>query len=613
VGGIVVAVGEGAERAVVRGAAAVERRPWQAPRLWSTERVAFGLCAERGGLAAGLDGTAAVIDGELLVDERPLTGKEAAEHLLHRFRASGERFRPPSGQFAAALWAETSGLLVLVTDRLGTRPLHLCRTEGSTLAATEQKALLAAGATPRLELDGAAQLLAYEHLLGAMTLLEGIRLLPPASTTVIDASGERTIDRGRYGVEPAPAAELDECVETFGRLLEAAVLRRRDDRTALALSGGLDSRCLATVIGRHRPGTRAYVFGSRGTEELGRASAVARLTSLDLGRLELEHGYVARDALEAVWLTEGQIRCFHSHPVALRRAREDGMTALLVGYAGDVVVRTTGLPSVADRAPGTDFVDATAASLTVAIAPDRLERVLTRRFAAELRGRAREALSRELSSFDGPEVVRLLDFAIHASYRRKVLPGVELYADDVVHRDPYVDDDLLDFLARVPLPLRLSHAIQLAYLRRFPALAKIPSPKTGVAPGLSGRRLAVARSAVRARRGLRSRTDRLLRRAGLPPRSGYSDYTSHLRGPAGLEILGVLLDERTLDRGQIDAHGVRELVEKMVAGREAHTQVLGVLLTLELFQRQLVDGDGLVRPNVDRDDRDERSAYAEAP
>ena len=87
----------------------------------------------------------------------------------------------------------------------------------------------------------------------------------------------------------------------------------------------------------------------------------------------------------------------------------------------------------------------------------------------------------------------------------------------------------------------------------------------------------------------------MLRRVDLVPRTGHGDYAAHLRGEAGARLLGLLLDERTLDRGQIRREGVRRLVDETVAGRASHAQVLGTLLTLELFQRQFFDGDGFER------------------
>ncbi len=562
--------------------------------------VAFAHVGEPRGIAAdSSESILAVVDGEILVGDRLVSGSEAAQFILRAYRRDGVGLHAPAGQFAAAIWDSAVSALVLVVDRLGGRPLYLGGCDDLTIVASELKALVAAGLEPVLDLDGAAELLSYEHLLGERTLLTGVRLLPPASTTVIAGGDVRTLDRGRYRLRPAAQAELDTCIGRFGSLLDRAVLRRHDADTGLALSGGLDSRCLATIVARRWPGSHAFTFGAAGSEELERAAAVARLTGLPHTITTLPEGYVARDATETVWLTEGQIRCFHSHHLALRSVRrEHHVRSLLVGYAGDVVVRAGPMTLSGDfgfRSGGDDPIGVIHARSAVAIDDVTFERVLTPRFADELRGRARDGLRRAFERLEGPFELRRLDFAVEEVYRRKILPGVELYADDVVHRDPYVDHDLLDFLAAIPLQLRAGGSLQRAYLRRFPTLARVPSPKEGVAPSLEGRRRGVALAAVRSRRRVWSRADRVLRSLDLSPRTGHADYAAHLRGDVGARLLGVLLNERTLDRGQFRREGIRGLVDDTVTGRASHAQVLGTLLTLELFQRQFVDGDGFTR------------------
>jgi hypothetical protein len=47
----------------------------------------------------------------------------------------------------------------------------------------------------------------------------------------------------------------------------------------------------------------------------------------------------------------------------------------------------------------------------------------------------------------------------------------------------------------------------------------------------------------------------------------------------------------TLARGQLREEPIRRLVAETLAGRGRHTYVLGVLLTLELVQRQFLEGD----------------------
>ena len=520
-------------------------------------------------------------------------GEEAALAVLHSYLREGAQLIRLSGQFCAAVWDAAREEIALVIDLLGTRPLYLAEQEGLVLAASELKALLAAGFEPRLDLDGAAQLLAYEHLLAASTPLAGVRLLPPASTTVVGPTGIRTIDRGRYRVAPASRADVADSVSTFARLLDSATFRRRESTTALALSGGLDSRCLASIVGVRWPASRSFTFASPGTEEGDYAARVAAATDLEHHLVQLEPGYIARGAAETVWLSEGQIRCFHSHHLVLRDVRPRfGVTSLLVGTRG------CGSPG---RAPGRG------ARCASRLENDRLRRPPPRAIGCRPRrhaaraptrpgasrascgaGRARRsrACSRNSTGPTSPAMstTPCRRFTGARCFRGPPLRGRGRAPGPVRGlRPPPVP------LAHLPMPLRMEHPLQRLYLGRFPELARVPNTKDGIPPSLDGWRRTVAGKVIRVRRGVRVGLDRPLRRAGLPPRRGYSDYTVHLRNDMGRRLLWLLLEERTLDRGQL-RRDPSELVDETLAGSARHTQALGVLLTLELFQRQFLDG-----------------------
>jgi hypothetical protein len=142
----------------------------------------------------------------------------------------------------------------------------------------------------------------------------------------------------------------------------------------------------------------------------------------------------------------------------------------------------------------------------------------------------------------------------------------------------------------MPVRFRAGGYIQRAYLRRTPALAALPSPKDGFAPTLTGRAWSVARTATKARRRGRDVFDRALGPRWWPDRRGLGDYASDLRGGSS-PLLDILLEPRTLARGQIREEAVRRLVRGVRTGRARNTGPLGMLLTLELFQRQFLEGE----------------------
>jgi hypothetical protein len=571
------------------------RRPGQRATILTSDAgdVALGFAGERGAVVRDEEsGVLLALDGELVV-EGTEPNQRAAELLLRRYLEGQLSVGGTDGWFAAAVWDPRRGQLMLVADRMGHRPLYTASRGREVLVASELKALTAAGLEREIDLEAWAEMLAYEHALGDHAPLAGVRLVPPGTAMTISADGKRTVDeQWRYRIEPEEDGGDEERVDEFARLLEDAVSRRIGTKTALALSGGLDSRSIVAALGG-RPLT-AISYGAPGSEDLETGTRIARVAGLPHRRLPLTGGYIARGAAEAVWLAEGQVRCFHVHHLELAAIRRGGgPTAVLIGFSGDPIVRASSIPPIpeADRHLSPVFHASRATCITDTIA----EKVLTASFAAEIRGLAQASLARSLADEEGSPGVRMRQHIVRHSHRRKVFPGSELFLDDLAPRDPFDDLAFLERCRRMPSAWREGGRLQKHYLRRFEAIAALPSPKEGVPPGLQGVRRAVARTGVRIRRRARASVEGAAGVRWLPDRHGLGDYARDLRG-ASSPLLDILLEPRTLARDQLREVAVRRLIRELRSGRERHTRVLGMLLTFELFQRQFVDGEGLQAP-----------------
>ncbi len=568
-----------------RAAEPMLRRPWQTLALVSSAGgdVTLAVAGEHGGVASDPEtGLLAALQGEFAGP--PRSGPEAARELLELYRRHGDTLDPPDGAWAAAVWDEERGHLVLLTDPLLQRPVYVTRLGAAVVAAGELKALVAAGLRPRLDLQAWAERLAYEVPISVRALLDDVRMIPGGTTLVVSGERDEPRERWRLHIDPAAARDEAELVDEFGRVFERAVYDRLTDDTALALSSGLDSRCIAAALTRIGFTGLAATYGTAASQDMIGGTEIAARARLRHHALMLEPGYVVRGAAEIVWLDEGRTRCFHTQHLALRQLRDDGCRSALVGLYGDMIIRGSGVPVTARGHEA--FIAGMHRELAQAVSDRLHDELLTPQFADELRGRASAALNEALAVDIGDRFARWSEILCTWTS-----PTAD-FDDDLTGRAPFTDRRVIDVCRKLPLPLRDHGRLQRSYLRRFPELAGVTSPKQGLAPRARGWRERVGLGTER----LRSRVHETLDRLPGPGRRrdpvSLSDYRVELRH-SGAGLLSVLLEPRTLDRGQLRREGVRRLIEQTLAGRAPDTKALGMLLTLELFQRQLVDGDGL--------------------
>jgi asparagine synthase (glutamine-hydrolysing) len=181
------------------------------------------------------------------------------------------------GMFAFALWERDSGRVVLGRDRLGIKPLYYSHTPTSLRFASTLPALLAAG-----EVDTSIDPVALHHYLSfhsvvpaPLTLLKGVRKLPPATLRVLEADGT-VRDQTYWALNFGPSADdrglsFEDWQERVLDVLRLAVKRRlvADVPVGVLLSGGLDSSLIVGLLaeaGQHGLNTFSVGFETVGDE-----------------------------------------------------------------------------------------------------------------------------------------------------------------------------------------------------------------------------------------------------------------------------------------------------------------------------------------------------------
>lgn len=246
------------------------------------------------------------------------------------------------GMFAAVIADTRLGVVHLVRDRIGIKPLYWVQCGTTLLFASEAKAFLAHPAF-RAEIDPAQvdELLAFRYIAGEDTLLRGVRHVRPGGRLTISVDG---FAEARYWSIPDYPEKLrlsrDDAVDRLDALLRRSVRSqvRSDVSLGCQLSGGIDSSLVTLRARSERADVNAFsiVFNEpRFSEERWVESAAATAAVPSHRFVFDEAGFMS--ALDAVsWHMDQPV----SHPNALalwilaERSREQA-TVLLTGEGAD--------------------------------------------------------------------------------------------------------------------------------------------------------------------------------------------------------------------------------------------------------------------------------------
>lgn len=170
--------------------------------------------------------------------------EELGDECVHRLR----------GMFAFALWDKDQGRLLIARDRLGVKPLYYYWDEQQLIFGSELKAVLAHPAVERkLDPNGLLYYLRYSYIPDPLSIFKNISKLPPGC--LLTLRGPRLNIRSYWNGATASEddgfalSEEEASVQLEERLQEAVNLRLVSDVPLGAfLSGGVDSSLVVALM-----------------------------------------------------------------------------------------------------------------------------------------------------------------------------------------------------------------------------------------------------------------------------------------------------------------------------------------------------------------------------
>lgn len=543
---------------------------------------------------------ALVVDGEVFevggskVESRPALRKLLIEEYLSRGPGFASRL---NGFFTIGIVDRRGpqAKLVLTCDRVGSLPIYYSAEDGAFVFSSKLGLLAKSGLVqPESDLHAAADFFAFSFFLGDSTPFRNIRCLPPGATLVREGdSTEVDVTHAYFQVDrPFRSRKqcFDEVLDRFNHVVRRQVGAVR--RTAIALTGGLDSRAVASAAVRAGLRPASLIHTVPDATDRGIAQSVAEACGFEHAWVPVgPHGLV-ENVEPFLEITGGLVGTLEPHTLCCLPALCDAAEIFVTGIGGEFSrafywAKESSLPAGNDslarilfKKMNCVFTD-DALSKKVFSAPE-LHRAPEK--ALESLARRLDALPRGLAPS-----AKLDLFYLHERLRKLlVVKGTAVVRSAVEIRHPFLDGPLLDLLWRLPEELRRTGALHRHLIaRNHPALSRIPLTKTGepMDSGYLGR----LKKAVlgKGASGVLRLTRR--RRAGWRPRGNY-DYPHWTRGDLGAHLRGILMDDRTSDRGIYNPDGIRSLLEEHVSGAQDHTPRILSLAAFELGLRLADEG-----------------------
>lgn len=527
------------------------------------------------------------------------------ETLVHGYEQFGNQFvKKLRGMFGLAIYDRNTDTILLARDRLGKKPLHYALHNGVLYFASEIKSILAVA--PQLaEVDdiSLAQFLYYGYVPDPRTIFKNIKKLPPGHLLQFSRGQlklEQYWDLPQFGTFNA---STEECLERMEAILTDAVRMRliSDVPLGALLSGGVDSSTVVGMMARvsNTPvKTFSIGFGESAFDESAAAKEVADTFGTEHQQLRVEPdlwetAQYLSEILDEPFADSSAIPTYHVSRLARQHVTValsgDGGDEFFIGYDRYIAQQQRRYFDLVPRWAGALYQEHVFPKLPAAIRGRKLafnigsnsrDRFIDGESYISGRNTGAPLLTRQFKElFDSthPESVlqRYFDAApasdflsrmqytdIKAYMTADVLAKVDRMsmAASLEVRSPLLDHVFVEFVASIPVSMKLKNGTRKYLLRKL-------AEKIGVPAHILQRK-----------------------------KQGFALPLVHwTRNELKEQVRGILLEPRSVQRGLFTADGIETLLREHDGGRD-YSHVIWQMVALELWFRNYLENRAWSKP-----------------
>jgi asparagine synthase (glutamine-hydrolysing) len=535
---------------------------------------------------------------ELISKGRNFSVNNDPEFILHLYEDCGKDFvHKLNGSFTLIIWDEKSQELLMINDRYGLRPLYYAERDGYLLLGSEVKAILQDEKFERIVDDrSVADFFSFGYILGTKTFFKGIELLPPASILTCSA-GQISIEQYwdfNFNEEYEDQSE-EYYIKNLSKLILQAVERQMNGthRIGVPLSGGFDSRTIVASISKKHYPIHTFTFGKPNCNDAKFAQMVADKLGTDHHFFEFKPDDLASYAEKAVYLTDGMLNCVHAHRMQTYDAAREFMDIALVGWIGDSMIGsgylTDDLANIEDNFQIFKY-------LSMYIPINLFRYLFNDNYFSVVEKNLKYSRNYILQigrdvDFKLPSN-RLMYYNLKERQRRFTSMGLILVRNSLEVRTPFSDYDLIDFSLKIPPTFKIKKRLYKKVISTmFPHFEKVPYQATGLPLTTSKFQMKIHFFSRLPRKIINKISKKFFRLEFFGNTKPYADYEGWMKNNKKLReyILSILLDERALARPYFNPNCIKKILDLHMSGKKNYSELIGLLLTFELWNRQFLD------------------------
>ncbi len=506
------------------------------------------------------------------------------EVIIHLYEEHGvEAISYLNGVFAFALWDGQRNRLILARDRYGVKPLYYTVRAGLLSFASEVKALLQVDENgTRLDEQALCDYFTFQNTFGDKTLFDGIHLLEPGHYMVIENG--RITKRRYWDFKFREAEDRGEAyyVEGLRELFGESVRRQlvSDVPVGSYLSGGLDSGSITAFASRHIRRLMTFTGGfdvataisiENFFDEREKAEIMSRTFGTEHYQMVIHAGDLEWALPRVIWHAE-DLRVGMSYPhYYLSQLAGKFVKVVLAGAGGDETL--AGYPwrynLVAGCRTPEEFENVTYQYWSRLVKDQDKKNFFNSKMTNRLTGYSPFESMRKVLDHDVAETP--LKKALYFD-AKTFLHGILVIEDklSMAHslesRVPFLDNRLVDFTTSIPGKYLLSDS--------WTGAAREDANLTGkFVLRRAMEKILPAEIIINRKQGFSA-----------PDQSWYMQQLVEY-------IKGVILSERSLDRGYFQRAYIEKILEDHIAGRVNNRLLIWSLLSFEWWNRLFIDGE----------------------